>query len=131
MADASALTTQRIVPGAPPPISIAKAQKKRRKPKAKSGEDSPAVVVPDPLSAALTEKAPQTADIVEGNVAPELLVKAESQDGEDLASKPSPIVELITKRLKATNKKIVRLFPIKSCRVVKLSIATNSHLLID
>jgi len=105
--------TQRIVPGAPPPAPLTKSQKKKRKAKkpTESTPDSP-VAIPDAISAALVEEAPDAADVREGSVAPELVAQVEPQTPilpeEEMLLKPSPIVELIHKRLKATTKKIVR-----------------------
>lgn len=100
---------QRFVPGAPPPAPLSKSQRKKRKAKTKGDapEDHP---VSDPTAAALIEKAPEPADIQQGTVASELVVQdsqAPSIQEEDVI-KLSPIVELVSKRLKATNKKIVR-----------------------
>lgn len=106
-------TTQRIVPGAPPPTPLSKSQKKKRKTKVKSADpiaEAP-VSIPDATSAALIEKSPETSDVKEGFVAPELLaqpeIKATPVLEEEISLKPSPLVELIHKRLKATGKKIV------------------------
>jgi hypothetical protein len=105
---------QRVVPGAPPPATLSKSQlKKLRKAKAKTGEspqDSP-VEIPDATSAALVEKAPEGSEIQSGAVTPALVVQSEAQVSQDenSASKPSAIVELVNKRLKTTNKKIVGL----------------------
>ncbi|KAF8160611.1 hypothetical protein B0H34DRAFT_697356 [Crassisporium funariophilum] len=100
---------QRVVPGAPPPAPLSKTQKKKRKAKGKSGDESPVI---DSSSAALLEKAPESSEIQEGIVAPELVAQ-ESQapplPEEELLFKPSPIVDLIHKRLKATTKKISRI----------------------
>lgn len=107
-------TSPRLVPGAPPPIALSKSQRKKKKTKAKSGDEDPEqqVVILDPTSAALTEKAPEPSDIQEGVVAPQLVAQP-SEDTTELAEpKLSPIVDLITKRLKATNKKIVRAFTV-------------------
>ncbi|KAH9484939.1 hypothetical protein JR316_0001843 [Psilocybe cubensis] len=103
---------QRIVPGAPPPAPLSKTQKKKRKAKAKSENgDAPAVI--DTATAPLIEKAPEHAEIQDGVVAPELVARTESQGTplpeEDVLLKPSPIVELVNKRLKATTKKISRI----------------------
>lgn len=98
----------RIVPGAPPPLALSKNQKKRRRAKKPEGGDSPVVEIPDSATAALVETAPETADIEQGSVAPELLAQPEPSALE-IDLKPSPIVELINKRLKATAKKIARI----------------------
>lgn len=103
-------TTQRIVPGAPPPPPLSKSQKKKRKITKKS-TDEPL----DVSSAALIEKAPVKADVEEGAVAEELvaqpdLVKAPTATeelGEVATSKPSPMVELLNKRIRVFTKKIV------------------------
>lgn len=100
---------QRVVPGAPPPAPLSKSQKKKRKGK-KTGEAEEPLTIPDPTSAALIEKAPEPVDVQGGAVAPELVSKVELPSAtpeEEISYKPSPIVELINKRLKATAKKIV------------------------
>jgi hypothetical protein len=96
---------QRIVPGAPPPTPLSKTQKKKRKAKAKG--DAP--TLPEATSAAPTETTPdppETATLV-----PEVIAQSDSQMSllpeEEVLLKPSPIVDLIHKRLKATTKKIV------------------------
>lgn len=117
------LTPQRFVPGAPPPAPLSKSQKKKRKGKkptdpatgATPGDLSP-VSIPDATSAALTEKAPEPSDIQQGHVAEELVdtsgpvpqvePKVPILPEEEVLLKPSPIVDLIHKRLKATTKKI-------------------------
>jgi hypothetical protein len=101
-------TAQRVVPGAPPPTPLSKSQKKKRK--AKKTGDAEELTIPDSASAALIEKAPEPVDVQEGAVAPELVAKVEppsTTPEEEISYKPSPIVELINKRLKATAKKIV------------------------
>ena len=103
---------QRIVPGAPPPAPLSKSQKKKRKAKkpSESTPESPTVLDPPPAN----EKAPESAVAREDSIAPEPAAQPESLatplPEEELGLKPSPIVELITKRLKATTKKIVRHF---------------------
>jgi hypothetical protein len=107
------IITQRVVPGAPPPAPLSKSQKKKRKVKkpTESTPDSP-VALADAGSTALIEKAPEAAEIREGSVAPELVAQPEPQapplPEEEVLLKPSPIVDLIHKRLKVTTKKIVR-----------------------
>ncbi|KAF8971169.1 hypothetical protein BDZ97DRAFT_1693864 [Flammula alnicola] len=103
---------QRIVPGAPPPAPLSKTQKKKRKAKGKSEhDDTPAV--PEATSAPPSEKAPEQPEAEEGTPAPETVVQTESQGTifpeEDVLLKPSPIVDLVHKRLKATTKKISRI----------------------
>lgn len=124
--------SQRIVPGAPPPAPPSKNQikKKRKSAKAKGGSEanvsqtqSPAVAtvsIPDSTSAALVEKAPAEEDVKEGAVADELVahssngsvVPAPESTGDapaaGSAALGSPVVEIISKRLKAATKKIVR-----------------------
>ncbi|KAI3618845.1 hypothetical protein WG66_000538 [Moniliophthora roreri] len=108
-------SAQRTVPGAPPSAPVSKSQlKKLRKAKAKTneptGSDSP-VGIPDTTSAALVEKAPEPSDIQQGAVTPALVAQSEGQvaQEEDDSLKPSLIVELVNKRLKTTNKKIIRI----------------------
>ena len=99
---------QRIVPGAPPPTPLSKTQKKKRKAKAKSAEPGDASALPEATSAALAEKTPETQ---EATLAPEVIAQSDSQMSllpeEEVLLKPSPIVDLIHRRLKATTKKIV------------------------
>ncbi|RDB16820.1 hypothetical protein Hypma_002371 [Hypsizygus marmoreus] len=110
-----AVVTQRFVPGAPPPVALSKSQKKKRKGKKPADESTPdsPVAVPDAVSAALIEQAPEASDIREGSVAAELVAQPEVQASplpeEEVLLKPSPIVDLIHKRLKATTKKISRI----------------------
>lgn len=99
---------QRIVPGAPPPTPLSKTQKKKRKAKAKSAEPGDTTALLEATSATLTEKTPETQ---EAALAPEVIAQSDSQMSllpeEEVLLKPSPIVDLIHKRLKATTKKIV------------------------
>lgn len=103
----SELVTPRTVPGAPPPTPLSKTQKKKRKAKAKSAEPGDALAVPE----ALTEKSPELSGPHETTLAPEAIAQSDSQMSllpeEEVLLKPSPIVDLIHKRLKATTKKIV------------------------
>ncbi|KAF4567377.1 hypothetical protein EYR40_006376 [Pleurotus pulmonarius] len=122
-------TTQpRFVPGAPPPPPLSKSQRKRRAKtggKSEQAPDSP-VVIPDAMAASLVEKAPDAVDVKEGSVAPELVAQPETQattplPEEEGVLKNSPIVELVTKRLKATNKKIQRISTYASTDPEKLN----------
>ena len=102
---------QRIVPGAPPPTPLSKTQKKKRKVKAKSAEPGDASALPEATSAAPTEKTPESPEIREPTLAPDVIAQSDSQMSllpeEEVLLKPSPIVDLIHRRLKATTKKIV------------------------
>ncbi|KAF8198121.1 hypothetical protein BJ912DRAFT_953159 [Pholiota molesta] len=103
---------QRIVPGAPPPTPISKSAKKKRRAKGKSEhEDSPAGV--EAGSVTRTERTPEAPEVKETTPAPEPIAQSESQGipipEEDVLLKPSPIVDLVHKRLKATTKKIGRI----------------------
>ena len=102
---------QRIVPGAPPPTPLSKTQKKKRKAKAKSAESGDAPALPEVTSAAPTETTPDPPETQETTLAPEVIAQSDSQMSllpeEEVLLKPSPIVDLIHKRLKATTKKIV------------------------
>ena len=104
---------QRIVPGAPPPTPLSKTQKKKRKAKAKSAEHSD-LALPEATSAALDGKMPEPPEAQEATLAPEAIAQSDSQMSllpeEEVLLKPSPIVDLIHKRLKATTKKIVFTF---------------------
>ncbi|KAI0769327.1 hypothetical protein BD413DRAFT_81589 [Trametes elegans] len=104
-------TTPRIVPGAPPPPAPSKSQKKKRKttkPKEASESDSH-VVVPDTTTAALIEQAPDQQDVKEGAVAPQLVAQTSEEPQTPVELKPSPIVDMLNKRLKANGKKIIRI----------------------
>ncbi|KAJ7594568.1 hypothetical protein C8J56DRAFT_927057 [Mycena floridula] len=111
MTEAAASTqTSRIVPGAPPPLPLSKTQKKKRKGKGKSNGDEPSSPGPlsAPLAAAVVEKASEPeAALQNGHVAPQ--AQSETPIEPETSFKPSPIVELINKRLKASNKKISRI----------------------
>ncbi|OSD04029.1 hypothetical protein PYCCODRAFT_1364691 [Trametes coccinea BRFM310] len=106
-------TTPRVVPGAPPPPPVSKSAKKKRKAGAKSkepqSETESHVVVPDTATAALIEKAPEEKDVKEGAVAPQLVAQTSQEPDSPVEIKPSPIVEMLNKRLKANNKKITRI----------------------
>lgn len=106
----SEVVVQRIVPGAPPPAPLSKAQKKKRKAKAKSAEPGDAPT-PEATSAPPTEKTPEPPETQEAALAPEVIAPSDSQMSllpeEEVFLKPSPIVDLIHKRVKATTKKIV------------------------
>ncbi|KAH8083800.1 hypothetical protein BXZ70DRAFT_958202 [Cristinia sonorae] len=107
MSTPSSPLVQRIVPGAPPPAPASKSQKKKRKPAAK-GE----VEVPDTAAAAQIETAPSSEDVKQGSVAAQLLAQPD-----DIPEAPTPVqdhkashlVDMLNKRIKATNKKILRI----------------------
>lgn len=121
--------SKRIVPGAPPPAPPSKSQLKRQRKKAKAGDATPSqtqspavtnVAIPDSTSAALVEQAPAKEDVQQGAVAEELVANGTNgtpreSPGEVPATSSapveSPIVDIIHKRIKAANKKIVRVFP--------------------
>ncbi|KAF9038261.1 hypothetical protein BDZ89DRAFT_1157124, partial [Hymenopellis radicata] len=122
--------TQRIVPGAPPPVPLTKSQlkKKRKTTKKVDGTDDAPVTIPDAAAAALVEKAPDATAVENGTVAPELIVQdappppaAPASEPDTTTLKLSPIVDLITKRLKATNKKITRISAYASADPEKLN----------
>ena len=84
---------------------------KRKAAKKPSEQAEEPVVVPDAHAAALIDHAPSEADVKEGAVAAELVVRADSTRPVTPAVdeiKLSPIVDMISKRLKTTNKKMVR-----------------------
>ncbi|KAJ6593866.1 hypothetical protein B0H19DRAFT_1092349 [Mycena capillaripes] len=113
----------RIVPGAPPPKEISKSARKKRKTKSKAEATTPDVL--ESSSAALIEKAPEPSEIQAGAVAPDLVVQPEPETApvaeEDIVLKPSPIVDLIHKRLKVTSKKISRISTYASTDPEKLN----------
>jgi hypothetical protein len=94
---------QRIVPGAPPPL-LSKSQRKKRKTKAKSTEPESPIAIPEPMTPAVVEKVPELSDVKPGAVASDVSQR-ETQTPQVVEDeslyKPSPIVELINKRLKA------------------------------
>ena len=102
----SSTPTQRIVPGAPPPqISISKSSHKKKK---KAAGATPAAVddnsaAPSPLTA------PQNLEAVTNGTPNQDTPPAPSTPVVDSQSllKLSPTVELVSKRLKATQKKVV------------------------
>ncbi|KAG6918053.1 hypothetical protein DXG01_016709 [Tephrocybe rancida] len=117
-------TIQRIVPGAPPPAPLSKSQKKKRKAKkpTESTPDSP-LATPDVSSSALVEQALETVDTPEASTAPEVPAQEPQTPAaeEELLLKPSPIVDLIHKRLKATSKKITRISTYAATDLEKLN----------
>jgi len=136
---ASIVVTQRIVPGAPPPTPLSKSQRKKRKAAAhkNSSPDSPAE---DHLQS-------QTPDVAETNHTSngnhESAGAAASENGATAAEaeavstplleevvllKPSPIVDLIHKRLKATTKKIVRCFSFWADQLFMLRVPTDTDI---
>jgi hypothetical protein len=110
--------TQRYVPGAPPPVPASKSSKKKRKTgKGARSDDSPAlssVAIPD--STAPIEKTQDASDVKDSPIVDSLHVDPHSTNGLSSSQHPhdeakhSPIVDLFQKRIKSTNKKIVRLF---------------------
>ncbi len=108
---------QRYVPGAPPPVPASKSAKKKRKTgKGSRSEDSPAlssVAIPDSITP--MEKTQGASDVKGSPIVDSFPVDPHGTNGLSGQSahdeaKPSPIVDLIQKRIKSTNKKIVRLF---------------------
>lgn len=101
----------RLIPGAPPPVAQSKSQRKKRKTGTKSKTPgSPAdgsVTLPDAPSAVLVDSAPNETDTKEDNAAHELVAASEAPTHDDLNPKSSPIIELVQKRMRALNKKIV------------------------
>lgn len=116
--------TVRIVPGAPPPAPLSKSQKKKRKTTKPKSDQDESVDVPDTASAALIDQAPTEEDVNNGHVAPELTTRAESLEATTPVpggQKASPIVDLVTKRLKVTTKKILRIQSYSTTPVEKLN----------
>ena len=112
MPDNTAPSTPRVVPGAPPPATLSKSQKKKRKGGAKTKEESEAgshVAVDATAASPIEEKAAVENDVKEEVVAPQLAVQP--SEGEAVTPvgdhKASPIVEMLNKRLKANSKKLV------------------------
>lgn len=101
----------RFVPGAPAPVAASKLQKKKRKTGTKSktpgSPEEGSITIPDAPSIALVDRAPNETDVKEDNVALELVAASEAPTHDELSSKHSPVVELLQKRMRALNKKIV------------------------
>lgn len=134
MSDTSATPAVRLVPGAPPPPPVSKSQKKKRKTAAmkktasEQSEGTEHVVVPDATASALIEQAPTENDIKEGTVAADLVAQPTTPAArevspllDDKESKFSPIVEMLSKRLKATSKKISRIQSYSTTPLEKLN----------
>lgn len=114
-APAPAPAVKRIVPGAPPPIALSKSQQRRKK-KTKTGKSTDGDTGNAEDSPALTEKAPEVTEVQE-HVEPAPQPAPEPAIDEPQEPKLSPIVDLITKRLKVAHKKIVSPSPALSLRV--------------
>ena len=104
----------RVIPGAPPPVAPSKSQKKKRRTGAKSktpgspAEDS--VTIPDAPSPAPIDGTPNETDIKEDNAPHELAAASEAPTHDDANPKASPVIELVQKRMRTLNKKIVCCF---------------------
>lgn len=116
---ASTVVTQRVVPGAPPPTPLSRSQRKKRKGAAhkNSSPDSPAEEHQQSQTPDIPESNHTSNENHESTGVPASENGATAADAEvvstplleeDVQLKPSPIVDLIHKRLKATTKKIVR-----------------------
>ena len=111
MADIS--PAPRIVPGAPPPPSLSKSQKKKRKSVAKPKlVDTPSaeslLAIPDSKVAPLVELVEEVdvkKDVAGAVVVPPL--EPVQEVIQDKSKKASPAVELLNKRIKVQTKKIV------------------------
>ena len=110
----------RLIPGAAPPVAQSKSQRKKRKTGAKSKTPgSPAegsVTIPDDPSPAIVDSTPNETDIKEDN-AHELVAASEAPTHDDLNPKSSAVIELVQKRMRSLNKKIVCFFvPLSSLK---------------
>ena len=100
----------RTVPGAPPVIVPPKSQKKNRKSNKAITPDTPVEGSPVLLDANSTtplDKAPEECGEKEGTGPVEFAAASEPPTNDEAVSKPSPVVELLQKRMRALNKKIV------------------------
>ena len=102
--------SQRIVPGAPPPPLLSKSQKKKRKSVIKpKGTDAPSPES-DSKGNSVAEKIPEEPDVKKDAVAEvvETTQLEPTQEAiQDKSKKASPAVELLNKRIKVQNKKLV------------------------
>ena len=109
MSEVSSPVIQRIVPGAPPPAPVSKSQKRKKKPTAKDGDN---LEVPDTPVSAQIAVAPSLEDGNNGSVGSQFLAQPddipEATTPINGAHKTTPLVDMLNKRIKATNKKIVR-----------------------
>jgi len=106
---------QRIVPGAPPPPSLSKSQKKKRKsvvkPKLADAPSAESILtISEPNSAALAEKTPEEVDVKKSTVAEAVNTPLEPIQEVVASKKPSPVVELLNRRIKVQTKKLVSYF---------------------
>jgi hypothetical protein len=95
---------QRIIPGAPPPAPLTKSQLKRRQKlaKAKTEGTDGGSAVPSAKASALVETAPAPESLPDDLVAHENSATSQAPE-----RPPSAIQDVIHKRLKVVNKKIV------------------------
>lgn len=102
-------TTLRIVPGAPPPTPLTKSQKKKRQTKRKIADSSVESSL-QTLSIDNNQNGVVESEVKEGSSPQVDSVSLQEQKAQslDVQLKPSPIVDLVHKRLKVTTKKIVR-----------------------
>lgn len=105
------IASSRHIPGALLPIAQSKSQRKKRRAGTKSKTPgSPAegsVTLPDAPSAP-ADSAPNETDTKEDNIALEPAPASEAPTHDDpLGPKSSPIIELVQKRMRTLNKKIV------------------------
>ena len=100
---------QRIVPGAPPPAPLSKSQRKKRKTTTKGKTDTEDPATPEVSEAHLTPVPEKAAALnpKDGSVLNDAGTAESITLEDEFELKPSPIVDLIHKRLKATTKKIV------------------------
>ncbi|KIM78917.1 hypothetical protein PILCRDRAFT_824042 [Piloderma croceum F 1598] len=108
--------TTRIVPGAPPPAPVSKSQKKKRKAvKGKGSAEPDNPIIPDTTAASISDPKPDAPDEIEATVPPNHVVAPSASEAppstteDDIGYKPSPVVDLVHKRLKAIHKKTARI----------------------
>lgn len=111
--------TSRVVPGAPPPTPISKSHKKKRKGVKGKGSVEPNnhVGVSDTTTASVLDTVPGVSDVKEDVTARDLVATTSVDEApqsaleDDAGYKPSPVVDLVHKRLKAIHKKIASISP--------------------
>jgi hypothetical protein len=105
----ASVTTQRIVPGAPPPAAapMSKLAKKKHKSASKlhSSSDSLSTITSSPSAQSHTELAPNG---VSGHGTPTSSTPQLDSVALNHTQKTSPFIDVVSKRLKATQKKIVK-----------------------
>ncbi|KAG6329016.1 hypothetical protein ID866_10073, partial [Astraeus odoratus] len=115
--------TTRIVPGAPPAVPSSKSQRKKRKSNKMKAGGSPtegSLHIPD-TSSIPPEQLNDGSDVKDDTGAVEFVAASEAPTNDETLVKPSPVIELVQKRMRALNKKISRIAGYASTDYEKLN----------